>query len=218
MTMDAVLLLHGLGRTRLSMALPSRWLSRAGFHTINLGYPSRRGDVDGSAAFVAARLPPPEQRPPRLHVLTHSMGGVVFRRLHTIAPIAGLGRVVMLSPPNRGSRLARKLGRFHPYRWILGPAITDLGGGWPALEPLLGRIDFDLGVITGEARRYQAYGALLPEPSDGKVEVGETEIDGMKDFLVVPSAHTFIMNRREVLEQAEHFFRHGRFSAVSSGE
>lgn len=213
--MDAVLLLHGLGRTRLSMALPGRWLRRAGFQVINIGYPSRRRKIDSLAAFVSQRLPPPEKRPQRLHVLTHSMGGIVFRRLHTISPIAGLGRVVMLSPPNRGSRLARKLGRYAPGRWILGPAFSDLGPNWPTLETLLSPVDFDLGVIAGDGPRYQPYKAFLEGTSDGTVEVMETQIENMKDFLLVPSGHTFIMNRPDVLEQAVHFFRHGRFSRES---
>lgn len=200
------------------MTLAGRWLRRAGFHVINIGYPSRRRDVDRLAACVAKQLPSPEQRPPRLHVLTHSMGGIVFRRLHTTQPIPGLGRVVMLSPPNRGSRLARKLGRYRAGRWLLGPAFAELGPDWETLEAMLGSIDFDLGVIAGDGPRYHPYAPFLEGVHDGTVEVVETQLADMKDFLVVRSGHTFIMNRREVLRQAVHFFRHGKFRKSGSGE
>jgi hypothetical protein len=36
-------------------------------------------------------------------------------------------------------------------------------------------------------------------------------MDGMRDLLVVPCGHTFIMNDPEVIAQAFHFLRHGEF-------
>jgi hypothetical protein len=52
---------------------------------------------------------------------------------------------------------------------------------------------------------------LIPEDDDGTVSVSSAKLDGMTDFLVVPSSHTFIMQSAEVAEQVAHFLRHGRF-------
>ena len=43
---DYVLLLHGLGRTALSMSKMERVLSSRGYRVINFNYPSRREDVE----------------------------------------------------------------------------------------------------------------------------------------------------------------------------
>ena len=51
-----VVLLHGLGRTRHSLARMDRALTIAGFTTLRLGYPSMRQPIEQHAAVVAKRL------------------------------------------------------------------------------------------------------------------------------------------------------------------
>jgi hypothetical protein len=45
-----VVLVHGMGRTRASMASLSESLEEAGYETVNFGYPSRRLTVAESGA------------------------------------------------------------------------------------------------------------------------------------------------------------------------
>ena len=51
-----VVLLHGLGRTRRSLARMDRALTSAGFATLRLDYPSMRQPIEQHAAAVAKRL------------------------------------------------------------------------------------------------------------------------------------------------------------------
>ena len=76
-----VVLLHGLGRSRASMAGMARYLRRAGYPVLNLGYPSRRHGIDH---LVRSYLAPAVRRCTAqhggpLHFVTHSLGGILLR-------------------------------------------------------------------------------------------------------------------------------------------
>ena len=125
MARDTVILLHGLGRTRGSMAWAARRLRREGYRTIRIGYPSLKKPIEELAEHVASRLPDPGDG--RLHFLTHSLGGIVLRCMVAGNRPQNLGRVVMLGPPNRGSAVAVWFLNLAPFRWIIGPAGRQLG-------------------------------------------------------------------------------------------
>jgi pimeloyl-ACP methyl ester carboxylesterase len=212
-TGDTVVLLHGLGRTPWSFLLTRRRLATAGFRAIGIRYPSRKQSIEKLAQGVAERLPAASGG--RLHFLTHSLGGIVARQLLAHTRPDNLGRVVMLCPPNQGSQLAELLRPNPLFRFATGPAGQQLGttGNGPIAD--LGPVDFETGVITG-VRRMNPLSRLIKGESDGKVAVEEAKVEGMADFLVVPAGHSFIMNDPLVLDQAIHFFRHGRFARGSS--
>ena len=147
----------------------------------------------------------------RIHFLTHSMGGLVARYLLRVDRPEHLGRVVMLAPPNQGSQVAAKLRGLELFRKVMGPAAQQLGSGTERIADLLGPVDFELGVITGDRPLGQPTARMIEGPNDGKVAVDEARVEGMRDFLVVHRGHTFIMNDPEVIGQAAHFFETGRF-------
>ena len=49
------------------------------------------------------------------------------------------------------------------------------------------------------------------EPNDGVVAVSETRLTGMKEHLVLPRTHTFLMNAPEVPARCAAFLKSGRF-------
>jgi hypothetical protein len=53
---ELVVLLHGLARSRFSMSLLDRALARAGYTTLNVGYPSTRRNPDELVTFLHSRL------------------------------------------------------------------------------------------------------------------------------------------------------------------
>src|SRR5262245_8537483 len=109
--MDIVVLVHGLGRTRRSMRPLVRPLERAGYRVLNIGHPSWRRGLPGLAGHVAPRLeaalgPPGAGPPPRLHFVGHSLGCLIIRWIAAHRPPPGIGRIVLLTPPNQGARAA----------------------------------------------------------------------------------------------------------------
>jgi len=122
---------------------------------------------------------------------------------HTYRP-PNLGRVVMLAPPNRGSRLARRFTRLGR----VVPSLRQLGLPEADLDRLLGPVDFEVLVVAG-TRPAGPLRWLSRTASDGIVTVDETFAGEAGESLVVRRGHTFIMNSAEVLETIDRFLRTG---------
>ena len=90
-----------------------------------------------------------------------------------------------------------------------GPAGARLGRDGIVTE--LPNVDFDLGIIAGSRSLNPYYSHLIKGQDDGKVSTEATKVAGMKDHIVLPVTHTFMMNSGEVLNQALHFFQNGYF-------
>jgi pimeloyl-ACP methyl ester carboxylesterase len=216
-----VLLLHGISRSAISMHLIERALRAEGYAVLNLTYNSRRQSLEEIAAAIApkvtefaAGLSGP------LHIITHSMGGLVARVLLALdRPFrpANLGRVVMLAPPNSGSEIADLLQGNWFYRQWFGPAGAQLVTRRDAhLRRLLGRTDFELGIIAGTRSIYPVASLLLPHPSDGRVSVKATRDARAADHIALPVSHPLIVLDRRAIAQALAFLRDGRFERGQS--
>ena len=210
---DRVVLLHGLGRTRLAMAALDHHLKREGFMTVNLGYPSRSLDIkqlsDIYLAPVVSRLHDPGDGP--VHFVGHSLGSIVVRQYLQDHPAPMGTRCVMLAPPNCGSELADLLSGCSWYRKIMGPAAAELGTGPDSLPNRLGPAPVTVGIIAGTKSCLPFSRRIFPGANDGKVAVERTRLAGMGDFLVLPCGHTFMTRHRQVMDQVALFLRKGEF-------
>ena len=97
------------------------------------------------------------------------------------------------------------------FEWIYGPAGKQLGVHENAYRDMLGEVDFEMGVIAGDRSIDPLSSAIIPGPDDGKVGIGRTRIEGMKDHIVVHATHTFMMSNEEVMAQTLYFLNHGAF-------
>jgi len=217
---ECVVLLHGLARTERSLLKLERHLKSHDFHVVNVGYQSRKENIQTLAlkAIHEACTACADVSARRIHFVTHSMGGILVRYYLEHNDIPHLGRVVMLSPPNRGSEAVDMFKGTKIFQWLNGPAGQQLGTDEASLPKKLAAPRYDVGIITGDWTINPILSLLIPGKDDGKVSVESARLEGMKDFLVVPEAHTFIMYDEEVLRQATFFLKNGVFDKGSNQE
>ena len=213
-----VVVLHGLGRSSLSMWLLANRLTQAGFEVHNFDYPSTQASVQELVGVLSNQVEQcclSSEKP--LHFVTHSLGGILVRAYIAQKRPHNLGRVVMLSPPNQGSQLVDELRDSPLFQWATGPAGQELGTNSSDLPNRLGRADFEVGIITGSQSLNPLASWLVTGEDDGQVSVESAQLEGMADFLVVPNTHTFIMNSSQVAREVIHFLEHGSFSQQAEG-
>jgi pimeloyl-ACP methyl ester carboxylesterase len=211
---ECVVLLHGLARSSMSMNRMERKLQDAGFETANIDYPSRDHSLEELAhRAIPAGLEACRAREgvERIHFVTHSLGGILVRQYLDDHDIPELGRVVMLGPPNQGSKAVDELQGVPGFDWLNGPAGRQLGKGDESVPLNLGPAEFELGVIAGRRSIDPITSAVLDDPDDGRVSVEDTKLDGMDDFVVVNHSHAFMMRMRRTIELTIRFLRSGSF-------
>ncbi|MBL8892285.1 MAG: alpha/beta fold hydrolase [Planctomycetaceae bacterium] len=119
-----VVLVHGIGAHPVVM-LPFQWaLQRAGFRVFNYGYNSLRS-INRAAERLRARLATWSQQAPEqeLHIVAHSMGCIVSRMAVAWDRPSNFSRMVMLTPPSKGTPTANRIG---PWLKWLAPSIQEL--------------------------------------------------------------------------------------------
>lgn len=208
---ELVVLLHGLGRSSFSMRALAAKLEEAGYATHRIDYPSTRLEAEALGPMLGAQLDACCREAPRLHFVTHSLGGLVVRAYLAEHRPPNLGRVVMLAPPNHGSEWADSFADVAVFRWVMGPTAAELGTGPGSLPNRLPAADFPVGVIAGTGVVNPVGAELIPGEDDGTVSVESTRLDGMTDFIEVDASHSFIMYSDEVAAQVVAFLSHGRF-------
>ncbi|GAA6136763.1 alpha/beta fold hydrolase [Arenicella sp. 4NH20-0111] len=216
MSKECVILLHGLARTIGSMNRMQSALNNEGFHTVNQSYPSRKNSIDKLAKTAiddALRKCPKESE---ISFVTHSMGGILVRQFLSQHSIENLKNVVMLGPPNKGSEVVDKISNVPGFEFFNGPAGLQLGTTNDSVPNSLGPVDFNLGVIAGNRSFNPILSMMLPNPNDGKVSVENTKVEGMKDHVILPVSHTFMMKNRLVIHQVISFLVRGRFNNPKS--
>ena len=193
---DAVVLVHGLAANKLIMAPLARSLAAACGHVVNWGYSSLWSPIEQHGQGLASVLEELEQRGvERIHLVTHSMGGIIGRLALAKFRPQRLGRFVMVAPPNRGSHVASQLA---PWLGRICPPLVQLADCDDSFVCRLPPPQVsELGVIAA------ATDFLVREPS--------THLGCETDHITLPGLHSSLLFTRETAEQVRHFLEHGRF-------
>ncbi|MGL5804442.1 MAG: esterase/lipase family protein [Xenococcaceae cyanobacterium] len=213
---ESVILLHGLGRTRLSMLLLQNKLTNKGYRVWNCSYPSTRKSIE-ELSFVVGKAVRECQNAgsTSIHFVTHSLGGILVRKYFQDNFIPEAKRVVMLCPPNHGSEVVDRYKKSWWFQAATGMAGQQLGTNKDSLPNQLQAIALEVGIIAGTKSSDPWFSPLFSGINDGKVSVTSAELPEMKDFLLVQYGHTLMMNSNEVIDQVCAFLKNGRFDRNS---
>ncbi len=211
-----VLVLHGLIGSRQQMnPLIEALADEHSWTVLGVAYPSTRASVaDHAAALrsIMANLEGVNQ----IHFVAHSLGNLVVR--HYLADHAAahegrqdprLGRIVMLGPPNHGSRVADKLGGNAIFDSALGESAQQLAHRWGELEPHLATPRCEFAIIAGGKGNQSGFNPILDGDDDGTVRVAETRLVGASDFTLVDALHSYMMSNKTVQEQTRRYLLTG---------
>jgi len=211
---ECVVLLHGLARTSLSMELLGWSLEDHGYRIANIDYPSREHRIEDLAPLAVGQgidACNEAGKADAIHFVTHSLGGILVRQYFSDNEIDNMGRVVMLGPPNQGSKAADGFEGVPGFDWFGGLAGKQLGKGAESIPLQLGSPDFEFAVIAGNQSIDPVTSSMLDNPDDGRVSVSDTRLEGMRDFRVINASHAFIMQKTQVFILVEAFLRSGSF-------
>jgi fermentation-respiration switch protein FrsA (DUF1100 family) len=209
--MNAVVVyVHGLWLTGIEGGfLRKRLAAELNAETRAFNYPSVKSSVSRNAQALGEYLS--ELRADTLHLVGHSLGGLVILKLFEagVADRLPPGRIVFLGSPLNGSRSAVNLARLPLGKTLLGRGVHEellsprerRWGGQRDLGVIAGSLSVGLGKLVG------ARGA----PNDGTIFVDETRLSGISQHLVMPVSHTGLPFSNSVARQTGAFLRSGKF-------
>jgi pimeloyl-ACP methyl ester carboxylesterase len=213
---DCVVLLHGLARSSLSMQIMDWRLRANDFQTVSIDYPSVSMPIPELAQTAVPEGIAACGDASKIHFVTHSMGGILLRQyIETLGYVPkNWGRTVMLGPPNKGSEIVDQTSDWPGFELWNGVSGKSLHTGPDSVPNQLGPLMFETGVIAGNQSISPFFSNLIDGEDDGKVSVKSTRVKGMKDHVVLPVTHTFMMNDAAVFRQVIAFLKNGAFDPV----
>lgn len=203
-----VVCLHGLARSKFSMALLARFLASDCFIVHNIGYASRHAPLSTLITQIELDL---RQRIPEgseVYFVGHSLGGLLLRFVSVrTQTVFAWRRGVLLGSPNQGARIARFVRRVPLLSNFFGPVLHDIAEAtWSTEEPVC-----DLAVIAGGTGTSVGFMPLLPGDNDGLVTLSETDLPHAKLQSVIPVPHPILMLHPRAIHMIRRFLKTGDF-------
>ncbi len=208
MSKPNVLLIHGILMNPLEMRLLGNKLQAAGFKVHYVFYKSVLKTAAQNAQIIYDKIQ--QLNLTDLHIVAHSLGGIITMHLFDQFNDLPKGRVVMLGSPVNGSWIAQKIQ------------------GWPVISPLLAKSmpsalsgenvpkwnnGRDWGMIAGTKNQGLGFFAGgLPSVSDGTVLLKETKHSQQTAHIKVNNSHTGLLFSKEVADLSVSFLKMGKFN------
>jgi hypothetical protein len=213
-----IILLHGLGRTPISMAKLAQTLQDLGYRVYSPIYNSLSDSYQEILESLDEKIT--DWVDPRypIHFVGHSFGGILIRGLLANHPEWNKGRCVMLGSPNKGTKTASFMLSHWWYKHFVPKVTADLEPDSELMKSLpepeietgiiAGNVDFNIAIpVSWYYKR-----ATDNAPGDGVVELSNTQCSNMTDFIIMPLHHSFMTWDSELLQQVIHFIENGRFT------
>jgi pimeloyl-ACP methyl ester carboxylesterase len=203
---ETVILIHGLWMGGFVLLPHQRWLRADGFTTHRFSYPSWRDGLDDNVRLLSRFIN--ETSGAAIHLVAHSLGGLVALKMLSQETDARVRRLVLLGTPYAGCHCGITLAESFALAPLVGRTLED----WFSLPHLLPHPELEIGVIAGT--RPIGLGRMIPgleRPNDGVVAVAETRIPTAKDSISLNINHSGMLVSRNCAEQIAWFLRTGSF-------
>ena len=203
----SVVLLHGLWMHGWVMTYLAARLRRAGFPAMAFDYHSLWNEIDRNAEALGLFLE--SLNAPRVHLVGHSLGGLVAMRYLALSRNPRVHRCVLLGAPVGGNRIGARLADSQLGRLFLGASAPLWSADMPDLA-----IDarYEVGVVIG-TRRIGAGAVLFADRSagDGVVRIEEAEYVPARDRIELNVSHSGMLISSRVAHQVAAFLERGAF-------
>lgn len=206
-------MVHGAVVDGYEMFLLRRRLHQLGYRTRLFQYRSMLRGLDNNVARLAKFIR--ETEGDTLHVIGHSMGGVLVRKVFEQAPDPRPGRLIAIGSPLRDCWIGHRFERLHPHigRLMVGRTVHDhithppsrVWSGVRDFGVIAGTYPFGIGAIFKS----------LPTPSDGVVLLDETKLQGLRDHVTYRINHFGLLLSKRCTAQVACFLATGKFAQPS---
>lgn len=202
-----VLLIHGILMNPLEMRYLGKQLEQSGFNVHYVFYQSVLKTSAQNAQAIHKKIQ--KLNLPDLHIVAHSLGGIITMHLFDQFKDIPKGRVVMLGSPVNGSWIAQKVQ------------------GWPVVSPLLARSmpsalsgenipawdkNRQWGMIAGTKNSgLGVFAGGLPDEGDGTVMIEETKHPKQLEHVTVHTSHTGLLFSKKAANLTAKFLKNGSF-------
>ena len=207
-------MVHGAVVDGYEMFLLRRRLEQLGHQTRLFHYRSMMRSLDHNVDRLIEFISKTEGD--SVHVVGHSMGGVLTRLAFERLPDSRPGRLVAIGSPLLDCWVGHRFERLHPHigRLMVGQTVHDhitnprdpIWRGTRDFGVVAGTYPFGIGAIFSS----------LPTPSDGVVLLEETKLQGIRDSVTYRINHFGLLASKRCAAQVACFLATGRFGQVTS--
>lgn len=205
---DRIILLHGLWMRGFALAMLDKRLIEAGFDVHRFDYMSLAGTQERIRDRLRARMRELAASAGSVHLVGHSLGGLLALRACEDDVDLPAGRIVCLGSPLLGSAAARGLAAWGRGGEVLlghNRGLLQSGfqrwNGQREVGVVAGRMAFGLGTMLGH----------LDGEHDGTVTVAETWLPGITDHCVIESNHVGLLFSADAARCVSDFLHTGHF-------
>ena len=203
-----VLLLHGVLMNPFEMRFLGNQLKKHGFQVHYIFYQSVLKNSIQNSQLVHKKIC--KLNLPDLHIVAHSLGGLITMHLLNQFDDIPPGRVVMLGSPVNGSSVAQKIQKWAIIDSLLSQSMSNALSGKNIPDWKCNR---DWGMIAGT--RSQGLGIFtggLTGINDGSVLLEETRHPRQTAHIQVNTSHTGLLFSKQVAQLCSRFLNTGTFS------
>jgi pimeloyl-ACP methyl ester carboxylesterase len=203
-----IVFVHGAVVNGTEMGLLRRRLGQLGYGVRQFHYRSMLRGLDENAALLREFIR--ETEGDVVHVVGHSMGGVLARQVFEDDPDPRPGRIIAIGSPLLDCWIGHRVSGLHDRGYcLLGKTVHDhllrprspVWTGSRDFGVLAGIYPFGIGCLVGK----------MPLPSDGVVLLRETRLRGVRDHITFRLNHFGMLFSKRCCAQMAAFLACGAF-------